>query len=116
MDYFLTEEQQMMVETAREIGLKKIVPVRAELDESQEFPHEVFKAIADADLTGVYIPDEYGGCAGDTGIMNMCLVTEELSRYCGGISLSFAGTALGTLPILISGSAPVGEVSANFCG
>ncbi len=103
IDYFFTEEQQMMIETAREIGEKKIVPVRAEYDEEQKFPHDVFKAIADADLTGVYIPDEYGGCAGDTGIMNMCLVTEELSRYCGAISLSFAGTALGTLPIMIAG-------------
>jgi butyryl-CoA dehydrogenase len=103
IDYFFTEEQQMMIDTAREIGLKKIVPVRAKYDEEQIFPTEVFKAIADADLTGVYIPDEYGGCAGTTGIMNMCLVTEELSRHCGGISLSFAGTALGTLPILLSG-------------
>ncbi len=103
LDYFLTEEQQMMVETAREIAEKKIIPVRAEYDEEQKFPDDVFKAIADADLCGVYIPDEYGGCAGETGIMNMCLVTEELSKKCGGISLSFAGTALGTLPIMIAG-------------
>lgn len=103
IDYFLTEEQKMMVETAREIAEKKIVPVRAQYDEEQQFPHDVFKAIADADLCGVYIPDEFGGCAGETGIMNMCLVTEELSKACGGISLSFAGTALGTLPIMIAG-------------
>ena len=103
IDYFLTEEQRMMIETAREIAEKKIIPIRAQCDEEQRFPTEVFKAIADADLTGVYIPDEYGGCAGETPIMNMCLVTEELSKACGGISLSFAGTALGTLPIIISG-------------
>ncbi|MCC8181080.1 MAG: acyl-CoA dehydrogenase family protein [Planctomycetes bacterium] len=104
MDYFLTEEQQMMVETAREIAEKKIVPVRAQYDEEQTFPTDVFKAIVDADLTGVYIPDEFGGCSGETPIMNMCLVTEELSKACGGIALSFAGTALDTLPILIAGS------------
>ena len=103
MDYFFTEEQQMMVETAREVALKKIVPVRAQYDEEQTFPTDVFKAIADADLCGVYIPEEFGGCAGETGIMNMCIVTEELSKACGGISLSFAGSALGTLPIMIAG-------------
>ncbi|MDR0361179.1 MAG: acyl-CoA dehydrogenase family protein [Planctomycetota bacterium] len=103
LEYFLTEEQQMMVETAKEIAEKKIVPVRAEYDENQTFPNDVFKAIADADLTGVYIPEEYGGCSGDTPIMNMCLVTEELSKACGGISLAFAGSALGTLPIILSG-------------
>ena len=104
LDYFLTEEQRMMRDTAREIADKKIRPVRAHYDESQEFPRDVFQAIADADLCGVYIPDEYDGCAGQTGIMNMCVVTEELSKACGGISLSFAGTALGTLPIMIAGS------------
>jgi butyryl-CoA dehydrogenase len=36
--------------------------------------------------------------------MNMVIVTEELSKACGGIALSFAGTALGTLPIILSGS------------
>jgi len=104
LDYFFTEEQQMMVDTAREIAIKKILPVRAEYDEHQTFPTDVFRAIADADLCGVYIPEAYGGCGGDTPIMNMCIVTEELSKICGGISLSFAGTALGTLPILLSGS------------
>jgi butyryl-CoA dehydrogenase len=36
--------------------------------------------------------------------MNMVIVTEELSKACGGIALSFAGTALGTIPIILSGS------------
>ena len=103
LDYFLTEEQKMMVETAREIAEKKMLPVRARCDEEELFPHDVFKAIAGADLTGVYIPEEYGGCAGGSPIMNMCLVTEELSKVCGGISLSFAATALGALPIIIAG-------------
>ncbi|MDR1520249.1 MAG: acyl-CoA dehydrogenase family protein [Planctomycetota bacterium] len=103
LDYFLSEEQTVMVETAREIAEKKILPVRAQYDEEEKFPHEVFKAIAEADLTGVYIPEEFGGCAGGSPIMNMCLVTEELSKACGGISLSFASTALGALPILFAG-------------
>ncbi|MDR2390693.1 MAG: acyl-CoA dehydrogenase family protein, partial [Planctomycetota bacterium] len=103
LDYFLTEEQAMMVETARDIAQKKILPVRAKYDEEEIFPRDVFEAIARADLTGVYIPEEFGGSAGNTPIMNMCLVTEELSKACGGISLSFASTALGALPIILSG-------------
>ena len=104
IDYFLTEEQILMVETARDIAQKRILPVRARYDEEEIFPRDVFEAIAQAELTGVYIPEEFGGSsAGGTPIMNMCLVTEELSKACGGISLSFASTALGTLPILLSG-------------
>ncbi len=104
LDYGLTEEQQMMVDTARGIADKKIRPVRAELDEKQEFPHEIMKTIAESDLCGVYIDDRFGGCAGTTPITNMVLVAEELSRGCAGIALAFAGSALGALPIIISGT------------
>ena len=41
---------------------------------------------------------------GDSPALNMCIVTEELSKACGGIALSFAASALGALPIIIGGS------------
>ena len=104
MDYFFTEEQQFMRDVAREIAEKKIRPVAAEYDESGEFPWPVVEAIAEADLFRVFIDDAYEGMAGGNGVMNMCIVTEELSKACGGISLSFAATGLGTFPIIISGS------------
>ncbi|RME66572.1 MAG: acyl-CoA dehydrogenase, partial [Nitrospirae bacterium] len=50
MDYFLTEEQQMIKEVARKIAEEIVKPIRAELDEKAEFPHEAIKAIAEADL------------------------------------------------------------------
>jgi len=104
MDYFFTEEQQMMRDVAREIAEKRIRPVAAEFDESGEFPWEITKAIAEADLFRVFIPEEYEGMDLGSPIMNMCIVTEELSKACGGISLGFAATGLGTMPILIAGS------------
>ncbi|MBP5094038.1 MAG: acyl-CoA dehydrogenase family protein [Abditibacteriota bacterium] len=104
MDYFLTEEQQFMKDVAKDLAEKKIRPVSAEFDETGEFPWEIVKAIAEADLFRVFIPDEYGGMAGDSAIMNMCVVTEELSKVDGGISLAFAATGLGTFPILVSAS------------
>ena len=104
MDYYFTEEQTMIRDVAREIADKRIRPVSAEFDESGEFPWEVTKAIADADLFRVFIPEQYGGMDMDTPIMNMCIVTEELSKACGGIALGFAATGLGTMPILVAGS------------
>lgn len=104
MDYFFTEEQQMMRDVACEIAEKRIRPAAAEHDESGEFPWEITKAIAEADLFRVFIPEEYEGMSCGTPIMNMCIVTEELSKACGGISLGFAATGLGTMPILIAGS------------
>ena len=102
MDYFLTEEQLFMKDVARDLAQKKIKPVSAHYDEANEFPWPVVNDMAAADIFRVLIPDEYEGMAGDTPIMNMCVVTEELSKVDGGISLSFAATGLGTFPILVS--------------
>ncbi|MBI4766654.1 MAG: acyl-CoA dehydrogenase family protein [Deltaproteobacteria bacterium] len=102
MDYFLTEEQQMIREIAQKIAEEKIKPVRAELDEKEEFPRELLKVIAQSDLFGVCIPQEYGGFGG--GAFENCLAVEELSRACLGVSTSFAASGLGAYPILLYGS------------
>ncbi|HNS31581.1 MAG TPA: acyl-CoA dehydrogenase family protein [bacterium] len=102
MDYFLTEEQAMIKELARKIAKEKILPVRAEYDEKEIFPADIVKTLAESDLFGVYIPEEYGGMG--YGVFELCLAIEELSIACGGISLAYAGTALGTFPILLYGN------------
>ncbi len=102
MNYFLTEEQQVIKEIAATVAREKILPVRAELDEAQEFPWEIVKVLADSNLFGVYIGEEYGGTGG--GVLDLCIAVEELSRVCGGISLCLAATALGTFPLLLFGS------------
>ena len=58
--------------------------------------------MAQSDLCGVYIEEKYGGLGG--GVFEMALVVEELSRACGGIALAFAGTGLGTYPIILYGN------------
>jgi len=102
MDYLLTEEQIMLRDLCREIADEKIKPVAAKYDEKEEFPWEIVKILAQSDLCGVYIPEEYGGMGG--GILELCILVEELSRGCAGIALSLAGTALGTDPILLFGN------------
>lgn len=102
MEYFLSEEQQMMVDLARKIAQEKIKPVREHYDETEEFPWPIVKELAAADLCGVYIPQEYGGFGG--GIFSLVLVTEELCKVDGGIALAIAATALGTFPIMIGGN------------
>ena len=102
MNWFFTEEQQMIIDTAREVAERKIIPVRDKYDREGIFPWDVVKALADVDICGVYIPEEYGGFGG--GILEMCLAVEELAKACGGIALAFAATALGTFPILLFGS------------
>jgi butyryl-CoA dehydrogenase len=102
MDFKLTEEQEMVRETSRQIAQEKIRPVAAEYDESGEFPWDMMKIIADADLSGVYIDEKYGGLG--LGTLGFCIAIEELSWGCAGISIGFAATGLGTFPIIIHAS------------
>jgi len=102
LDYFLSEQQQMIRELARRIAEERIVPLRAELDEKEEFPWAIMKELADADMFRVFIPEEYGGLGG--GNLDLCIAIEELSRACSGVAVSYAATGLGCLPIMLYGT------------
>ncbi|MBI5836798.1 MAG: acyl-CoA dehydrogenase family protein [Candidatus Eisenbacteria bacterium] len=105
MDPILTEEQLAIRDLARTIAEEKVKPVRAKYDEAGTFPWDIVKELAKVDLFRVFIPAQYEGMVeSGYGITNMCLATEELSKACAGIALAFAGTALGTFPILLFGS------------
>src|SRR4030043_1175029 len=102
MDYFLTEDQLMIKEMTRQIAEEKVVPVREELDDKEEFPWEIMKVLAQSDLFGLFIPEEYGGLG--KGCLELCIAVEELSRACLGVSTTYAANALGASPILLFGS------------
>ncbi|MBM3707769.1 MAG: acyl-CoA dehydrogenase, partial [Actinobacteria bacterium] len=102
MHYFLTEEQQMIVDICRQIVDERIIPVRAELDEKGIFPWEIIKEIARSDLFRLFVPEEYGGMG--TGIFEVCLATEELSRGDLSVATTYAASGLGFIPILVMGN------------
>ncbi len=102
MDYFFTEEQEMLRDLARQIAQERMLPVRAELDEKEEFPREIMKDLAEADLFGITIDEEYGGLG--FGCLENCIVVEELSRVCTGITTAFAASGLGSYPIILFGT------------
>ncbi|MFC1968664.1 acyl-CoA dehydrogenase family protein, partial [Chloroflexota bacterium] len=102
MQYFLDEKQKMIQNLARSFVNEKIIPVRAELDEKEEFPWDIVKGLADADMFRLFVPEEYGGLGG--GCLDFCLIVEELSRGCGGVAISYVGNAVGSYPLLDYGS------------
>jgi alkylation response protein AidB-like acyl-CoA dehydrogenase len=102
MDYFLTEEQQMIKDTAAQIAKEKVEPIALQYDEEGTFPWDIVKILGDADMFRVFIPEEYEGI--NAGIFGMSLVVEELSKACGGISLGYAASGLGTIPIILFGN------------
>ncbi len=99
---FLTEENLYWKQKAHEVAEKVVRPIAKKYDELQEYPWEIKDAMAEAGLLGVWIPKEYGGAG--AGVLNLCLCVEELSRACGGIGVAYAVNALGSFPILLSGT------------
>ncbi|HLP62028.1 MAG TPA: acyl-CoA dehydrogenase family protein [Candidatus Deferrimicrobium sp.] len=102
MNYFLAEQEIEIRNLFSEYVNKKIIPLRKELDEKHEFPHEIFQEMARQDFFRIMVPEAYGGL-GDSS-MQLTLGIEELSRGDAGISVSFAVDAIATKGIILYGN------------
>ncbi|MEF8855716.1 MAG: acyl-CoA dehydrogenase family protein [Haloarculaceae archaeon] len=103
MDFSLPEEHRMMRQSVREVCQTEIEPVAQDIEEEGEFPAEVFGTLADLDVMGVPIAEEYGGLGGDQ--LLYALVTEELGAVSGSVGLSFAAhVSLASKPLELFGT------------
>lgn len=102
MEYFLNDQQKMVQGLARKIAEERIRPVRAELDEKEEFPWDIIRELAASDMFRIFIPEQYEGLGG--GCLDLCLVVEELSRVCSAVAVSYAAVDLGIIPLIEFGS------------
>src|SRR5437588_4262182 len=76
LDLELTDDHDALMLTVREFAQKEVAPFIKEWDEKQEFHREVFDEMAELNLLGVCIPEEYGGAGFD--YISLGLVCEEL--------------------------------------
>jgi alkylation response protein AidB-like acyl-CoA dehydrogenase len=102
LDYFFTDEQKTIKDLARQIAEERVLPVRAELDEKEEFPRDIMNELGSSDMFRVFIPEEYEGLGG--GCLELCLVVEELSRVCSAVAVSYAASALGCMTLMEYGT------------
>ena len=100
--YYLTDEQRAIRDLAREIAREKIAPVAAYHDETETYPEEIMKFLAQQGMMGIWVPEEYGGI--DAGAMGVSLVAEELAWACAGTATNWGATPLGGYPILLTGT------------
>lgn len=82
MDFRLNDEQRMMIDTARQIGERFGLEYWRKQDAQKAFPKEYWKAVCDAGLAGVALPEEHGGSG--LGMMEMTLIVEALAATGGG--------------------------------
>lgn len=102
VSFALTDEQLMLQKMAREFAAKEIIPVAAEYDEHAKFPRDIFDKAREIGLANTNIPEQYGGLG--AGLIDECIIAEEMGYGCTGISTSVSTNGLGDLPILIAGN------------
>lgn len=82
-----TPEQRAIQESVRAFAAEELIPIAAECDATASFPEDAWDGLAKLDLTGMTVPDEYGGSAVDS--RTAAIVYEEL-----GAAMLAVGTAL----------------------
>jgi alkylation response protein AidB-like acyl-CoA dehydrogenase len=92
----------MVMELARSIAREKIAPVAAHHDETETYPDEPMRLLAQQGLMGIWIPEAYGGS--DMGALAIALVAEEIAWACAATATNWGATPLGGYPILLAGS------------
>jgi alkylation response protein AidB-like acyl-CoA dehydrogenase len=101
MEFQLSEQHRLIQETARRIAKEKIAPRAAQIDETQEYPHDVFAAFKETGLTGLTIPPQYGGSG--AGMLALALAVEEAAKYCCASGLMLLLSALPSQPVILGG-------------
>ncbi|MFN3447179.1 MAG: acyl-CoA dehydrogenase family protein [Roseococcus sp.] len=86
MEFSLSDEQRMVVETARRIGERFGPAYWRDLDARKAYPAEAWAAICEAGLCGVALPEEYGGAG--LGMLEMALAIEQLTAAGAGATLA----------------------------
>jgi alkylation response protein AidB-like acyl-CoA dehydrogenase len=100
--YYISDEQRMVMELARSIAREKIAPVAAHHDETETYPEEPMRLLAQQGLMGIWLPEAYGGS--DMGALAVALVAEEVAWACAATATNWGATALGGYPILLAGT------------
>ncbi len=98
----LPEELEDFRALVRQIAEEKIAPRAAEIDETDEWPEDLFNVLVENDLLAVGYPEEYGGAGADS--LAFGVLIEELSRVSAGFAVTPAVAKLGAIPLMLVGT------------
>ncbi|MDA8070621.1 MAG: acyl-CoA dehydrogenase family protein [Actinomycetota bacterium] len=102
MDFSLPPELTELQSTVRRLAQDRVKPRARAIDQSGEYPQDLFEVFRDADLLGLCIPEAYGGSG--AGILGLTIAIEEVAKYSNAAALMLLLTRLPTGPVLIAGS------------
>lgn len=87
MNFALGEDLEALRDMVHRFAQDRIAPMAAQIDNTNQFPNELWKEFGDLGLLGVTVSDEYGGA--NMGYLAHCIVVEELSRASASVGLSY---------------------------
>ncbi|HZO82711.1 MAG TPA: acyl-CoA dehydrogenase family protein [Candidatus Binataceae bacterium] len=96
----LTDEQRDLRRLARQFAEREMIPRAREYDEKEIFPHDVCEAAFRAGLMNLAVPRENGGPG--LGILDGCVIIEELNYGCAGMANAVGANELATLPLVVA--------------
>jgi acyl-CoA dehydrogenase len=102
VDFTLTEEQQLIRDTAHRIAREVIAPRAADLDETGVYPEDIYQTFKETGLLGLWFPEEYGGSG--AGTLGLGLAVEEVAKVDNACALMLLLTKLSTSAILYAGT------------
>lgn len=102
MDFELSPEMDELRATVRKIAQERVKPRAREIDDTEEYPQDLFDLFSSTGLNGLVIPIEYGGSG--AGILGLVIAIEEISKYSNAAALMLLLSRLPTGPVLIAGS------------
>src|SRR5205814_9299601 len=100
MDFALSDELTALQESVRRLAQDKIKPRAREIDETNEYPQDLFELFRDAGLLGLVIPSEYGGSG--AGILGLTIALEAVGKYPNAAALMRLLTRLPTASSLLA--------------
>src|SRR5437867_5825588 len=100
--FYLTDEQRMIRDLARKIARERVAPNAARNDEAEEYPEASIRALIEAGLYGIWVPEAYGGSA--MGALALALACEEIAAACASTGTQYLDQALGGIPIMLAGT------------
>ena len=111
VDFTLSDEQKNLRELAHDFAEKEIRPVAWEYDKDGTWPADVFQKAHEVGLMNTHVPEEYGGPG--LSYLDGCLIEEELSWGCSGITTSLGANGLASAPVILAGS---DEIKKQYLG
>jgi acyl-CoA dehydrogenase len=102
LNFEISDDQKQLQELARKFAKEEIIPKAHHHDKTGEFPREIAKKAWEMGLMNTHIPTEFGGMG--LGVLDGCIITEEMGYGCTGIATAMEANALASAPVIVAGN------------